>query len=106
MPAGGGGEEGGGWCRTRRLPLTSLLLSLLSLVLSLLLSPHSPRPHQARQHSGPRSPGGPGDRARLHGGGDGGQSLSSLLAVTGHRALHLLCQEILNNLENNLLLDN
>ena len=37
MPAGGG-EEAGGWCRTRRLTLTSLLLSLLSLVLSLVLT--------------------------------------------------------------------
>ena len=33
-----GGEEGGGWCHSRRLVGASLLLSLFSFVLSLLLN--------------------------------------------------------------------
>ena len=57
---------------------------------------HRHCPHQASQHSGPRTAGGPGGRAGLADGGCGGEeSLSSVLAVTRPRALHLLSQEIL-----------
>ena len=34
----GGGEEGGGWCHSRRLLVASLLLSLFSVVISVLFT--------------------------------------------------------------------